>query len=120
MPNPVVHFEISGRDGKQLQSFYAGLFDWKVDANNPMDYGIVEAGGPNGIGGGISASQDGSAGVTVYVEVDDPQAYLDKAVGLGGKLVMPVTDIPGAVTMAQFSDPAGNMIGLIKAGSGQQ
>jgi len=52
--------------------------------------------------------------VTFYVAVDEPQKYLDKAVSLGGKVVMPVTEIPGAVTMAQFADPDGNVVGLIK------
>jgi hypothetical protein len=36
MPNPVTHFEIVGKDGKKLQEFYASLFGWAVDANNPM------------------------------------------------------------------------------------
>src|SRR5688500_2719933 len=108
MSVPVIHFEILGSDGKQLQKFYADLFGWNVDANNPMDYGMVSATEP-GIGGGISASQDGANGVVVYTQVDDLQAYLDKAVSLGGKVIMPVTDIPGAVTMAQFADPAGNV-----------
>ena len=118
MPNPVTHFEIAGKDGKKLQDYYTKLFGWKVDAANPMDYGMVEAQGGHGIGGGITGTQGGApGGVTVYVEVDDPQAYLDKAASLGGKIVMPVTVIPNTVTMAQFSDPEGNMIGIIKAGS---
>jgi predicted enzyme related to lactoylglutathione lyase len=113
MPNPVTHFEIIGKDAKKLQSFYAQLFGWKVDANNPMDYGMVEAQDGKGAGGGISAAPDGQASyVTVYVEVDDPQAYLDKAVSLGGKVIMPVTTIPDTVTLAQFADPEGHLIGI--------
>ena len=44
MVRPVVHFEIHGKDAKKLQEFYASLFGWKIDANNPMNYGMVEAG----------------------------------------------------------------------------
>ena len=44
MARPVVHFEIRGKDAKRLQEFYASLFDWKIDTNNPMGYGFVEAG----------------------------------------------------------------------------
>ena len=33
----------------------------------------------------------------------------------GGRTVMPVTEIPGTVTLAQFQDPAGNMVGIIKS-----
>jgi uncharacterized protein len=111
----VTHFEIQGPDGKKLQDFYAGLFAWSVDANNPMNYGIVEP-VENGIGGGISASEDGKPQVTVYVEVDEIQPYLDKVAGMGGKVTMERTTIPGMVTFAQFEDPAGNVVGLTESG----
>ncbi len=121
MANPIVHFEIIGKDGKKAQKFYGDLFGWKVDANNPMNYGMVAAGAKNGIAGGIGGSQPGEhPRVTVYAEVDDPQKYLDKAIKMGGKLLMPVTEIPGAVTMAMFADPDGNTFGLVKAGSMQR
>jgi predicted enzyme related to lactoylglutathione lyase len=45
MGNPVIHFEVSGSDGTKLQKFYGDLFDWKINADNPMDYGIVDNGG---------------------------------------------------------------------------
>lgn len=116
MANPVVHFEIAAKDGKKAQQFYASLFGWKVDANNPMNYGLVEAGSKHGIGGGIAGTQPGEGQrVTVYAEVDDPQKYLDKAVKMGSKVVLPVTVIPGAVTMAIFADPQGILFGLVKA-----
>jgi predicted enzyme related to lactoylglutathione lyase len=113
MPNPVVHFEITAKDPKIVQDFYRDLFDWKVDANNEWNYGMVstEAGG---IPGGIGGSMDGATRVAIYVQVPDLQAFLDKAVRLGGKTVMPPTEIPGAVTMAMFSDPEGNITGMIK------
>ncbi len=113
MANPVVHFEILGKDGKKLQEYYANLFGWKIDANNPMNYGLV-APEEKGIGGGIGAGENGS-GVTVYVEVEDLQATLDRAVSLGGEVVTPVTEIPGMVTLAQFRDPEGNVIGIVKS-----
>ncbi len=115
MANPVIHFEVLGKDGAKLQSFYGDLFQWKIDASNPMNYGIVDSQGA-GIGGGIGTNdQDGTPGVTFYIEVADLQASLDKAVSLGGKVVMPVTEIPGMVIMAQFADPEGNVIGMVKS-----
>lgn len=117
MSKPVVHWEITGKDGKRLQKFYAELFDWKVDANNPMEYGMVNTGG-KGINGGIAAAQQGSpGGVTVYVEVDNLEEYLRTAERLGGKTVMPPATVPGGPTIAIFSDPEGNRIGLTKAGT---
>lgn len=109
--NQVVHFEIvGGKDDAMLQEFYAKLFGWEIDANNPMNYGLVQA----GIGGGIGANEQGQSRVTIYVGVDDLQATLDKAEELGGKVVMPITEIPGLVTLAMFQDVAGNNIGIIK------
>ena len=116
MPNPVVHFEITGADGAALQNFYKELFDWKIDTNNQWQYGVVETGGDGGINGGIAGNEDGATGgrVTVYAAVDDMQAYLDKAERLGGKTIMPPTEIPGAVTMAMFLDTEGNRVGMVK------
>jgi hypothetical protein len=54
--HPVNWFEIVGSDGATLQQFYADLFGWKIDANNPLQYGMVEA-EEGGIGGGIGQAQ---------------------------------------------------------------
>ncbi|MEK7217098.1 MAG: VOC family protein, partial [Chloroflexota bacterium] len=64
--------------------------------------------------GGIGPAQQEPGHVTVYVQVDDLDAYLKKAESLGGKTLMPPTEIPGVVTMAMFADPEGNVIGMIK------
>lgn len=115
MPNPVVHWEINGKDAKKLQSFYAQLFDWHVDTSMPMDYGLVDTHTDHGINGGIGQAGDQTpAPVTFFVEVNDLQAYLSKVERLGGKMVVPPTEIPNVVTFAMFSDPEGNVIGLVK------
>ncbi len=49
MGAPVIHFEIMGGEGTQLETFYRELFGWKINSNNPMKYGVVETeGGPGG------------------------------------------------------------------------
>lgn len=113
MANPVIHWEIAAHNPQQAHEFYGKLFDWNVDASNPMNYGLVQPQNGEGIGGGIGGA-NGHSGVTFYVGVDDLDAYLKKAEGLGGKTVMPPTEIPGMVTFAQFTDPEGNLIGLVK------
>ena len=116
MGQPVVHFEVNARDGKRAQDFYAALFQWNINADNPMNYGLVNTGSKTGINGGVSQVQEGTFPfVTFYVEVDDPQSYLDRAVTLGGKVIVPVTHIPDMVTFAQFADPEGLAIGLVKS-----
>lgn len=111
MQNKVAWFEILGKDGKALQDYYANLFGWEINADNPMNYGIVNNKG-EGIDGGIGSHN--SSRVTVFVEVADLDATLQKAVELGGKIVQPVTEIPGMVTLALFSDVEGNVIGIMK------
>jgi uncharacterized protein len=41
MGQPVVHFEIAGKDPAKLHEYYSDLFGWEIDANNPMNYGMV-------------------------------------------------------------------------------
>ena len=114
MGNPVNHFEIIGKDGAKLQKFYGDLFDWKIDASNPMNYGMVQA-EEGGIGGGVA--QGDKPTVTFYVTVADLAAALKKAESMGGKTVMAPMDVPGGPQIAVFADPEGNVIGLAKAGS---
>jgi uncharacterized protein len=107
-------FEISGKDGPALQRFSSKLFDRSInDAGDGSGYGLVEA-GEKGIAGGIGASQDGAqGGVTFYVEVDDPAAFLERAEKLGGKTVIPPAEIPDfGLTFAFFADPDADVVGL--------
>ena len=115
MGAPVVHWEIVSPNAAQLQKFYGELFDWHVDTNNPMGYGMVDTHGEGGINGGIGSPQGGAPGhFTMYVQVDDLQKYLDRAESLGAKTIMPPMEIPGDVTIALFADPDGRVIGLVK------
>ena len=116
MSNPVAWFEVTGKDGEALQRFYGDLFGWQVqDAGDGSGYGVVPA-ADKGIGGGIGASQDGGPGqVTFYVEVDDPTDYLAKVETLGGRTLVPPTEIAEfGLTFAFFADPEGHVVGLSK------
>lgn len=116
MADKVMHFEVHGKDGKRLQEFYASLFGWKVDANNPMQYGLVSPEPGGGIGGGIAQSPAAPM-VTFYVAVADLVAALAKVASLGGKTLMEPHQVPGGPEIAMFADPEGNAIGLLKAGA---
>jgi predicted enzyme related to lactoylglutathione lyase len=112
----VAWFEVTGTDGAALQRFYGELFEWPIqDAGDGSGYGLVAA-AEKGIGGGIGAAQGGGPGrVTFYVEVDDPAAFLARAEQLGGKTVVPPTEIPQyGLTFAMFADPEGHVVGLSK------
>lgn len=116
MTNPVVHFEILGKDPERLQAYYGQLFGWQITNASPdFPYGVVSA-EERGIGGGVAGVMPGGqAQLTIYVEVEDIQASLEKACQLGGEVVVPVTTIPGIVTFAQFRDPEGNVVGMASA-----
>ncbi|MGH2819413.1 MAG: VOC family protein [Actinomycetota bacterium] len=113
MGHPVVHFEIIGEGARELGSFYSEVFEWKLNFDNSMNYGIVDTGSVPA--GGIGEPQGGLANrTTLYIQVPDINKTLEQVGGLGGKTVMARTEIPGAVTMALFEDPRGNLIGLVE------
>jgi uncharacterized protein len=120
MGQPVVHFEVVGKDGAALRSYYSDLFGWQIDADNPMNYGIVQRDGNvsadgAGIGGGIGQVPGGYIGhVTFYVGVPDVEAALAKAESLGGTRVMGPEQIMETVELGQFTDPEGHLIGVVK------
>ena len=121
MGQPVVHFEVIGKDASKLQQYYSELFGWQIDADNPMGYGMVAREGnvnPEGIGigGGVGTGPEGYEGhVTFYVEVPDIEAALAKAESLGGTRVWGPEKIMDQVELGQFNDPEGHMIGLVKS-----
>lgn len=115
MGHPVLHFEILGKDGGKLQGFYSELFEWKIDADNPVGYGIVDGednGG--GIGGGVGAGPEGYDGhVTVYVQVPDVEAAPARAEELGGRRLMGPDDVMPGLVIGQLQDPEGHLVGVM-------
>jgi predicted enzyme related to lactoylglutathione lyase len=120
MGRPVLHFEIIGKDGDRLRSYYSELFDWDIDASNPMSYGVVDRESNTnedgiGIGGGVAGGPEGYEGhVTIYVEVPDVEAALAKAEELGGKRVMGPDPVMEGLVIGQFTDPEGHLIGVMR------
>jgi uncharacterized protein len=123
MGQPVVHFEIIGKDAQRLRSYYGDLFDWSFDTNpsvTGMDYGIVEPyttsdgiGIPGGVGGGMEGYE---GHVMFYVAVPDVEAALEKAESLGGTRRMGPDPIPGTeIEIGHFTDPEGHLIGVVQA-----
>ena len=121
MGQPVVHFEVIGKDGPKLQSYYSDLFGWKIDADNPMGYGIVQRDdnlSPDGIGigGGIGKGRDGYDGhVTFYIGVSDVEAALAKAESLGGTRVMGPDKVMDTIEIGLFADPEGHVVGVVNS-----
>jgi uncharacterized protein len=122
MGQPVVHFEVMGKDLAKLSAFYSDMFGWEVDTSNPMGYGIVDreanvnADGV-GIGGGIGQAPEGYDGhVTFYVAVPDVGAALEQAERLGGTRMMGPEQVMPDLTIGLFTDPEGRVVGLTSGG----
>lgn len=122
-PAPIVHFEIGCQNSAKTKQFYAELLGWTFEGYGSAE--MVTNIGPSFDGG--APKSPGIAGhinslghpphqyVTVYAEVDDLQRTLDHATRLGGKVVVPIMEVPNMGHFAWFSDPEGNCIGLWKS-----
>ncbi len=112
MPCPVVHFEIGCRDSAKTRDFFSQLFGWKMEAAGPAI--MIKTGENDPTTGHITAlGHEPFHYTTFYVQVDDLQAYLNKAQSLGGKIVVPPVEIPTGA-FAWMADLDGNIIGLFK------
>jgi predicted enzyme related to lactoylglutathione lyase len=114
MGAPVTWFEIIGPEPAKLQSFYGELFGWELQRVPDFDYAMTHTHAEGMIDGGIGSSPTGDRYVMFYPEVSDPGVTLDRVESLGGKTLVPVTEMD-MVTFAQLADPAGNRIGITKS-----
>ncbi len=120
MGNPVTHFEIVGKDAQALQDFYREAFGWGIQPAVP-GYAMVHPHPTAGIPGGVGVAPEGSGSsrVTVYVEVEDPAAALDRVEELGGKALLRPVAVPGGPVFALFADPEGHVVGLVRRRPGR-
>ena len=111
MAAKVIHVEVTGKNGGALQSFYSDVFGWTLDTNNPGGYGLHRDGDMTA---GFGPAQDGGAGlVTFYVHAEDPAGTLRKVEELGGKVIMPLTEVAPETNIALFADPEGHIVGIM-------
>ena len=109
MGAPIVYFDIAGPQAQALTAFYSSVFAWEIDAT-----ATIAASSTGGIRGGIR--QDPPEKV-LYLGVASIDDTLKQIVEAGGTTVLPRTVVPGVVTFALFTDPAGNRMGLAEDGS---
>jgi predicted enzyme related to lactoylglutathione lyase len=110
--HPVVFFEIGCRDLAKSQQFYQNLFGWKTQANGLA--ATIDLGTKQGVPGQmVSLGHEPQHYMLFYVEVEEIQPYLDKAIALGGKVLVPGVKIPTGM-FAWVADVDGNMVGLLK------
>jgi len=113
---PVAFFEVISPDSAGARRFYSELFGWTMTGDPSWgDYVLIDThGGEGAIGGGMGQADERSpAGVKVYVHVDDLAAFLARAEELGGKTLVPPSDLPeGYGRIAVLAGPDGIQVGL--------
>ena len=123
MPQPVVHFEVVGRDPSRLRNYFSQLFGWSFDVPSPVaeevsaadDYGfldLIPADDGSGIRGGVGGGPDYESHAVFYVGVPDVGAALQRAEELGGSRVMGPVTSPIGLVVGHFKDPEGTLIGV--------
>ncbi|MBT3338466.1 MAG: VOC family protein [Anaerolineae bacterium] len=108
----IVHIEIPTKDAATSGKFYADLFGWKIKSMPEMNYTMFEP--SEGPGGGFSevTAENPVGKVLIYVDSADIDADLKEAEALGGKIIMPKSEIPETGWFGIFEDPTGNHIAL--------
>ncbi|MCB9745424.1 MAG: hypothetical protein H6741_33355 [Alphaproteobacteria bacterium] len=115
MNSNVTWFEVTGENPEALRGFYKDLFNWDFNVLQPMNYGLTAC-AQTGLPGGIGAAPDGKKGwITVYVQTEDIEASIAKAVALGGKAHGEVHAVPGGDLVATIIDPEGHLVGLVQS-----
>ncbi|TDB77022.1 MULTISPECIES: VOC family protein [unclassified Micromonospora] len=112
---PVTWFEIGTDRADEAERFYGELFGWTFEEQGApgRSYRVTGAGGKQGIGGAIRATEDGSPNYAVfYAEVADVAETCRRAEAAGGKVLMPVRTAPSGLRFAHLLDPAGNHLGV--------
>ena len=115
MGQPVVHFEVVGKDIDKLKGFYSELAGWTYDQppeatqEGVPPYALVQRNSDSEIGGGIGVGPEGYEGHVTF--------YIEQVENLGGTRVMgPDSPVEG-LTIGLFTDPEGHLVGLTQAQS---
>jgi predicted enzyme related to lactoylglutathione lyase len=109
---PVVHWEIVARDPDRQSAFYRDLFNWQIGDGDirPVPPGL---GGPEPGPAGHLRRGD-TPGVSLFVQVGDLPASLQRVESLGGKKMSEPFDVPDGPTVAVVEDPEGNVLWLVQ------
>jgi predicted enzyme related to lactoylglutathione lyase len=108
-----VHFEIGCRDTAKAAAFYTAAFGWTT---TPYIGTALHAhtGKPETISGHFtSLGHEPHNYVTIYVEVDDIGAAIEKVIANGGQKPAGPIPLPDGNSFAWTKDPDGNIIAMI-------
>ena len=114
MANPFCHIELLTENPGQAKEFFGQLFDWKFeDFQMPEGtYTMINVG--EGTGGGMMKNPipNTPSHWLAYVQIDDLQAYTEKAKSLGATICKEITEIPETGSFSVIQDPTGAVLAL--------
>jgi predicted enzyme related to lactoylglutathione lyase len=113
MGQPVVHFEIIGKDPAKLRDYFGELFGWEFDVPSPVSEAVSDPAQYGFVNRMTTSDGTGYEGHAVfYIAVPDVEAALAKAESLGGKRRMGPQRAPSGLVVGHFTDPEGNLVGV--------
>ncbi|MBM3329428.1 MAG: VOC family protein [Calditrichaeota bacterium] len=118
--NAFCHVEWQTKDLAGTRAFFEGLFGWRFE-NTFMETYQTYMTPSEEVGGGIGLADTVQAAASpgVYIEVNEIEDYLSKAIAAGASVAVPKTEIPGHGWFAHLQAPDGNTVGLFQSGHGQ-
>jgi uncharacterized protein len=111
----VVRWQIISRQPDKTAAFYQKLFDWQLSKSNAMGYRELRNNDKRGIDGGVWPAPSGQNDfVQLFIEVDDIDECIIKAIALGAAILVPPSVLPDGDAMAVLVGPTGLSFGLCK------
>jgi predicted enzyme related to lactoylglutathione lyase len=111
----VTAWQILSQNPERTASFYADVFDWTVQRNNPLDYRELRSGAPHAVDGGVwPAPPEGHAFVQLFIQVDDLPRRLARAEERGAKVLIAPQTLPDGDELAILLDPDGVAFGMMR------
>jgi len=125
--NPVIHFEMQGKDGKRMSDFYTKAFGWKTmelgpemnhyivvaTTDHPMEQRPTE---PGTIDGGfyVKTADMPEQPPSLVIAVPDIVKHVEIVKNAGGTITNEPMEIPGVGIYASFIDTEGNRVSMLQ------
>jgi len=110
-----IWYELGTKDPDAAKAFYTAALGWGAQPfamEGPMEYTVWMA-GEDGVGG-VMKMEEMAPHWLGYVYVGDVDAALSRATELGGRVMVPGTDIPNVGRFGIVADPQGGGVGLLQ------
>jgi predicted enzyme related to lactoylglutathione lyase len=112
-----MRWQIISPESDKLADFYCSVFGWEASRENMLRYQMIDTGSERGIHGGVwPAPPEAPSFVQLFVEVEDCNAYVERATSHGATILIPPQALPDGDVMAILKDPCGMSFGIFKPG----